>query len=134
MNWLKVEEIKAAAKAGKRPAIIMSIEHHKQIMVASNEELEKEIFASRRRQNVVPSFCATVISGNYCALCPRYSYSKTRKCPLINKKCRGQRCCLEWAKVNIAFENWVSKGFKPQHLSAIRKAEAKLIAKLEGLL
>lgn len=97
MNWLTQEEIQAAAKKGRKQALLCSIEHWRQLSGATWREL---VYGERK--NLVHD------SGDECPLCNRYD--ECLYCPL---KSAGE-CCGETDSAydrtdRTNFTNWHDK-------------------------
>ena len=109
IKWLTQAEINKAAEKSKKAAILISIEHWKQIRSATEKQYEEAYF-----QKLVGD------TNTYCGLCQRY---QCRQCPLSDE---SLKCCREWGNVRRTLHTTTWQ--------TVRKYIDKLIAKLESLL
>ena len=101
MRWITKEEVKKAAQAGRREAILCSIRHWVQHKVATPAQLR---YAKKKYGGV--GGCDIIRSG-HCALCTRYklNWQHSRAC----KSCR-LNCSPMWDRAYQALSrrDWVA--------------------------
>ena len=98
MRWITKEEVRKAARVGRREALLCSIRHWVQLTVATPDQLQ---YAKKKTG-------CNIIRAGYCALCTRYNLDQrhTQAC----KSCR-LNCLPLWHKAIGAWNrrnNWVT--------------------------
>jgi len=89
-EWLTIEQVQEAANISDEAALVCSINHHKQMLLAGWDKLQEAMNDGDVNQ-----------SATYCALCKR-NYM-TKDCPL-KKNCIGG-CIPEWKELARAKED-----------------------------
>ena len=120
MRWMTVKSIQKYSKTPEA-ALRTSIQHHRQILNASLEELRKGLLNGK-----------VSVSHIYCGLCfhnQRYG-ANCSSCCLHSD---GVLCCWEWWNLATVIEIFSDNPTKTNH-TKVKRAERKLIKKIESLL
>jgi len=118
MRWITKEEVRKAARVGRREALLCSIRHWVQLTVATPDQLQ---YAKKKYSSGIIGGCNIIRSG-YCALCTRYNFDQrhTQAC----KSCRLD-CLPLW---RVASEAWNRRDWVVWYIVA-----GKVLEKLKKL-
>lgn len=122
-DWITKEQVKEAAEISDECAHACSINHWKQIVLASDEEYLKANQAYK-----------VSMKETFCSLCKRH-FNKNTVCTLSNSMCNGP-CVSEWydakkgKKEQIAMLNKLIETYN-EHFKKEKKMDTNLDARIE---
>ena len=119
MEWLTKEEIAERSCMSNFEAAKVTVEHHRQVLAATREELQVAI-----------SRGYVSLTSGFCGLCERY-HGKGLPCPLRGSICSGWECADPWYEAHKALMGALLPDATPADWDTWRAAEAELIAKLQ---
>ena len=102
MKWLKLNEVRKAARGTELDRLRSSRRHWYEMWTAPEQELRRKY---RQTQN-------GLASDYYCALCA--AHYKKDFCPLLNRLCEGY-CTRMYGKANDAICDWYYRGGSFEH-------------------